>query len=397
MIDINFGSFFSIELLHKYYADQLCPDFNISVSNKTTGVVNGHKMLVKQYNNQLYAGIQSIATGTQLKAFTPVEQGMQLTFFLWLNNPLFPNYTNLASTTLPGKIYYFTNRNNNVANGTNFLTAKIAAYNSAKTYNLGDLAANATGLVYRAIKGNKPGNQFDLTKTDYWMPVDDAQSPNQYQSEADALQWMASLSAYKFAAAQTSAVISVLGYDTTAHNYTKSIISKTLTFPNPLSSFALDLTTLDPGKYSLTVNGKQQWIYINDELNADRPFAVIDIFADASPASSLLVDGTGMLKSPKYALCFLNRATIWKYILASGNAANISDPASLYQFSNSAIGLTSVKPIPLSNKALTLNLTVTNNSHNIEYTPIPCADPQRLAFVKQGTDTYSCSEIYLNY
>lgn len=401
MIDINFGSLFTVELLHKYYTDQLCPDFNISVSNQSLQVINGHKILVKQYNNQLYAGVQSVASGTNLKTFTPVEQGVQFTFFLWLSNPLFSNFTNLTATGItPGKLYYFTNRNNNVANGKTFLSGKIGAYNNTKTYTPGALAANTSGLVFRAIRTNKPGNLADLTQTDFWVPVDDAASTGQYQSEADAVQWIPSLSAYQFDAGslQSSAAISILGYDTSAKTYTKTFISNTLVFASPVPSFALDLTALDPGKYHLTVNGKAQWIYINDELStAGKPFAVIEIFNDAAPASCVLTDSNNILKSPKYSLYFLNRATIWKYILASGSAASIADAGtpSIYQFGSSANGITSLKPIPLSDKGLDLQLTLTAN--NNQFKPIACADPQRLAYVSQNGDTYSCSEIYLNY
>ena len=395
MIDINFGSLFTIDLLHKYYTDQLCPDFNISVSAKTTALINGYKILVKQYNNKLYAGVQSVAAGTSLKPFTPVEEGMQLTFFLWLNNPVFSNYTNLGTSVASGKIYYFSNRNNNVANGKNFLSAKILPYNAAQTYQPGDLAADGAGLVYHAIKTNKPGAAFDLTNNAYWVPVTETAGNNQYQSEADACQWLPSLSAYNFDTPQATAAVTILGYNTATKDYTKPFISQSLTFKSPLSSFTLDLTILDPGKYLLTVNGKKQWIYINDELSAGKAFAVIDIFNDSGIASCQLVDVNKVLTSPKYSLFFLNRATIWKYVLASGNAANVSDTVTAYKFANSVNGLTSVTPIPLSDKALTLKLTLTAN--NVEHTPIASADPQRLAAVTKDGDTYSCSEIYLNF
>lgn len=390
MIDVNFGNLFSLELLHSYYKDQLCTDFSISPSAETLKVANGHKVIVKQHDNQLYAGIHCDGSVNPLKSFIPVETGMQLTFFMKLNNALFYNFTNLSSTS-PGKIYYFTNRNNNVNNGKTFLTAPIALYKNTNTYIPGDLATNNTNDVYRTIASNNPLNKFNLTNTDHWMKVD----KNQYLTESDALQWLPSVSTYQLGSLQPSANISVLGYDTVAATYTKVELLKAIAFSNPVSSFTLDLSELQPGKYSLTVNGKQQWIYINDELNGSKVFAVIDIFNDTAPAPCKLVDAGGLLITPvpKFSIYFLNRATIWKYILASNKQGKINDTANLYQFANPASVITSLTPIPLSNKALNLKLTVNNH----DYSPIACADPQRLSSIIKGIDTYPCSEIFLNF
>lgn len=392
MIDINFGNLFAIELLHSYYKDQLCPDFNISASAETVKAINGHNMIVKQQGNQLFAGVHCDGNVSPLKPFTTIDEGMQFTFFMKLNNSLFVNFTNLPST-VPGKIYYFTNRNNNVANGKSFLSSKIDTYKSTNTYIPGDLATNTQGVVYRAIGSSDPLHKFALTNTNHWMKVDS----NQYLSEKDALQWLPSLSTYQLGSLQPSAVIAVMGYNIATAAYTKSVISNTITFANPVASFKLDLSTLQPGKYSLTVNGKQQWIYINDELNGNSAFAVIDIFNEAAPASCKLLDGSGHLvnPSPKYSINFLSRATIWKYILASNKSGNIKDTANLYQFANPASIITSLTPIPLSNKALNFKLTFPLN--NQEFSPIACADPQRLVTIKKGTDTYPCSEIFLNF
>jgi hypothetical protein len=390
MIDINFGNLFAVELLHSYYKDQLCPDFNISISNETVKVLDGHQMVVRQCGNQLFTGVHCTGNVNPLKPFTAIDEGAQFTFFIELNNPLFFNFTNLSNSA-PGKVYYFTNRNNNISNGKTFLSAPILAYNAANTYKPGDLALYTTGTVYRAIGSSNPAHSFDLSHTDHWMAVD----KNRYLSENDALQWLPSLSAYQLSAPQSSANIVVLGYNTTTATYNKPLITETLTFANPVSSFTLDLSSLQPGKYSLTINGKQQWIYINDELSGRKTFAVIDIFNDAAPASCKLVDGSGALinPAPKYSICFLSRATIWKYILASKKSGDINDTANLYHFNNPASIITSRTPIPLSNRALSLKLTINNH----DYSPIACADPQRLVSITRGADTYPCSEIFLNF
>lgn len=386
MIDINFEGLFTIELLHKYFADKLCPDFTITPSSKSVPVIKGHKAIVKQYQNKLYAGIQSKAG----IPFIPVESGMRMTFYLWLNNPLFINYTNMPTGYDSGDIFYFTNRNNNTVNGKKSLAMPIAAYNNTVSYVPGSLALNGANIVHRAIATNNSGNKHALTDAAFWAPVDN----NSYASDSEALQYRPALSTYTFTTLQSAAAISVSGYNSGTGAYNLPLFSKNISFTSPVPSFTLDLSSLTQGKYSLTINDEQTWIYINDELNTNRPFGVIEIFNEATPASCNLVDGiTGALLSSNYSINFLNRATVWRYVLPSGKTGSISDIASTYNFTTALNDITSTAPIPLTNQLLNFKLIV----GGIPFTPIPCADAQRLTSLTLGTDTYACSEIYINY
>jgi hypothetical protein len=394
MIDTKFGILFTLELLHKFFTDQLCRDFVITPSALTAQVLNGHKIIVKQYQHQLYAGVKMDNTGLP---FVLPDEGMQMTFFLKLNTPLFFNYTNLPFTYNSGKIYHFTNRNNNSSNGKNFLSLPTS-YNNATTYKPGDLATNGSGTVFEAIRtstGITP--PADTVLSDSWIQVDPATARNRYMSEADAVQWLPSKSTYHFTADQSSAGIQVWAYDLTARDYTRSVLTQTVNFTHPARSFTLDLTGLPPGRYKMNINGQEGGIYLNDELIGVDAFAVIEIFQESSlPVACQLLDAGNSLKSPLYSLYFLNRSTIWKYIFAKGIINGITDNASVYQF---AVGsppsgtAVSVKPIPLNEAALSLRLTV--GSQN--YSPIECASPQRLTSTVQNGDAYCCSEIFLNY
>lgn len=77
MIDAKFNILFKIELLHKYFSNGLCKDFIIRPSLKSINVINGHGVIAKQYDNQLYAGIQSDGS----KPLRSIEEGLQMTFF----------------------------------------------------------------------------------------------------------------------------------------------------------------------------------------------------------------------------------------------------------------------------------------------------------------------------
>lgn len=394
MIDIHFKYLFTIELLHKFFADQVCNNFSFTPSGLTTNIINGQRLIVKQYQNKLFAGIQTqtikpVQPGNTYMPFSSLENGLQMTFYMSLNNPFFFNYTNLSDAFDAGKIFYFTNRNNNLVNTLDFLSAKIAAYDNLGTYLAGDMATDPAGIVYRAILASNSVNQHSLADNGYWMKVD----ANRYVSGNDILQWLPSLSTYSFGVTpQSTATISVSGYDSNTGNYTVNQLTQSIAFGSPAYSFSLDLSALAPGKYSLTVNGAQQWIYINDELSNRRPFAVIDIFNEVTPASCNLVDGSGNLLSPVYTIYFLNRATIWKYVLASGKTGNITDTTGTYSFITNNNLVTSMTPIPLMDIPLSFNLSMNNNT----YTKIPCPNPFQLVKMMPPGDNL-CSEIYLNY
>lgn len=386
MIDTKYGILFTVELLHKYFADGNCDDFTITASQRTQSFMNGNKILARQYDNKLYAGLPADAANKPVDA---LPANMQLTFFFQLNNPLFFNYTNLPFTYKSGKLYYFTNRNNNSANNKNFLSQPLV-YDNAKTYAPGDVVTDGAGLVFQSIKSGS-GIAPSLANSDNWAVVD----KNQYTSEADAVQWMPSISTYSFSTPQTAVLVDVFGYNTATHDYTVNVLSVQKGFTTAMLSYTLDLSALQPGKYRLVVNGAEQLVYINDELTGRQVFAVVEIFNDVTLAANYqFLKGTGEFASPEYSIYYLNRYTIWKYVLASGAAGTVTDPLGNYSFAPPVAGnVFSLKPIPLSEQALKFSLQVNAVTH----APIANASPQRLIKYKPAADTYSCSEIFLNY
>jgi hypothetical protein len=334
----------------------------------------------------LFAGVSLNKDG---KPVPQPANNLQLTFFLQLKNPVFFNYTNLPFSHPAGKVYYFTNRNATAVNGKNYLSLNVQAYSNTRTYNPGDLALNGSGVVFKAIRTKESSNPVAFPDSNYWQQVDN----NRYVSERDALQWRPSLSTYTFETAAASANVQVRAYNQATGNYTTVVLTKIVAFAGDVPSFPLDLSPLPPGKYELTVNGERQMIYLNDELSRVKPFAVIDLFFEPTlPAANRLLDADNRLLSPVYTLFFLNRSTLWKYVLQSGRNGSITDAAGVYQFSGPAGTLFSMAPIPLSDRALNLTL----NIGPLAYTRIACASPERLGVCTRDSVDYPCSEIFLN-
>lgn len=344
MININFIRLFTVEILNKYYSDQVCDDFVITSSARTASVMHGYNLVSKQYGNRLYAGIPADAT-TGVPAFLP-DEGTQLVFFLRCNNPLFFNFTNSPVGGLNGNLLYFTNNNDNPpVNGKLVLTAPVPAYSGATAYNIGDLVLSG-GTVYEAVQNN---TGVALTDTANWLAVD----TDSYVSAADVKH------IHKDPAQQAAD-------------------------PNDLVHFLPD------ADYS-------------ELLNATDICAVLNIVNDSTLANgyNLLTGGKVTLPPAQklFTIYFLNRATKWKYIMLPASTGVIKQTAPTtgtlaFPGGPAANQVTSAYPLrfndmqPAAN-AYTFQLTTASGQ---TVTPLPLASPD---IIKKDTSLYA--EIYLNY
>lgn len=391
MTSINYSYFFRVELLHKYFANNVCNDFFITPSAQTQLVIKGSKMLAKQHGNTLYTALQ---TDDANNAFIIPSDKLVLTFFLQLNNSLFYNYTNLPSVFKPGKLYYFTNRNNNVSNGKNFIS-RFAAYDNTRDYHPGD-TATGSGNTFQCISSCKNITP-SAANSNNWMQIDN----NQYASEADAVQWLPAVSTYTLNSPQSDITIDVFEYNLADNEFSNQVIADSLSFDEPVKNFKLDLSNLKPGKYRLSINNADEFIYINNELSAKPVFGVIEIFNDSSVAAPYkLLNGT-VLNSPVYSIHFLNRATIWKYILKNTSKGKITVTPPAFSFPAAASDtIISQSPIPLSDTPLNVSLALTvvdNDAVDITVPDVACPSPAMLSSFSKGQDKYACSEIFLNH
>jgi hypothetical protein len=392
MIDIKFGVLFTFELLHRFFTNQVCKAFVMRASAKTSSVLAGHKMVAKQYQHQLWVGLPLDAAGNPSLVPSP---DFQLTFFLQLNDPLFYNYTNLPSSLPSGKMYYFSNRNTNFVTPNKFLSQSISLYSASNTYHPGDLAAQSGGTVFQTIQTSDSAHPFPLTNTSYWKPIDTLQ----YVTEQDSVQWLPTVSTYAFSASQSSVTVEVRGYDIGAKDYSLLVLSKTTDFSSPVNSFTLDLSSLADGKYDLRINGASSFIYLNDELIGHPAFAILDMYNDASlPLTHALFDGSNHALSPLYTTYFLNRSTIWKFVLPNGKTGQINNPSSEYALASAVTNpILSPVPFPLKERPpLDFTLVIGGFTHK----NIACPSPERLVTIQPhppSGDIYSCSEVFLNY
>ena len=354
MIDIKGNILFSVQLLHKYYSNGLCPDFSFVPSPTTAAVLSGCQLLCKSYQSQLFVAAR-FNNGLATPAMIIPPANTPLTFLLQCNNPLFFNFTDLPLPGLNQKLLYFTNRNNNIAGAQKLLT--VAA------------AGNATA--------------------------------------ADLLTFVPAQSQYPMPAAGTTVTYHVMGYNAAVGDYSTQVVAPaTLNFTLPVSTFPLDLSALPAGKYILQITAPAAVttpIYVNPDLTGTSDYrGVIEIYTDpAVPAGYAVFGAANTLLSPSYFVSFLNRSTIWQYVLVSTKTTTLTDAAGVYSFTCVVPGsppvivtLTSNTPIPLSQTVQNFSLSQAG-AFTLKH--IPCADPQQLRLITIGAIQYYCSMIYVNY
>ncbi len=92
---------FSLELIHDYYADRRCPDFQIEPTAETQRLLVNCRSTLKSISNGVRA---VIAADDQNAPFVPLPSNAVFTFHLFLQNPDFPlftDYTELDQAMLP--------------------------------------------------------------------------------------------------------------------------------------------------------------------------------------------------------------------------------------------------------------------------------------------------------
>ena len=89
---------FTVELLHHYYRDGKCPDFEIVPTEDCLQQLRDSHLIWRFINNKLFVGIE--IDPADAKESTPalaLADGIVLRFYLKLKNAAFINFTNLPA------------------------------------------------------------------------------------------------------------------------------------------------------------------------------------------------------------------------------------------------------------------------------------------------------------
>ncbi|PYR63304.1 MAG: hypothetical protein DMF87_09930 [Acidobacteria bacterium] len=327
----------------------------------TRSVLAGYKMLFRATDTGFVVSVRLDPSASDTRPMVPPADDLNLTFVLRTADARFANYTELGPLTTG--FYRFGNDSQNRTGDVNFLSRRASTFDTSRSYVAGEVflqAAAPTFDLFLALRDTGPaatpiaadwrripvdtfsttatyrtgavvlsGNALfralvdspgtDLTNAAEWQAA--GVLGNQYVTVADALLLMSSLFDFDISdLAVSQATVRVF-----TPTGTVAAIEQTFTAEQgTLGDVQMDLRPLAQGAYRVEIVDASATVlrafpcYLAPEARSANWFGVIEIGVGAGDFALLNADGT--LRSPRYVLRFLNRATRWRYIFPSAQA-----------------------------------------------------------------------------
>lgn len=432
-MEIKYKILFSVELQHDYYNQQEAfNDIEMIPTVNTKKTLSGNRILYKVFGDKFIALVEVDGSG---KPIIPIDQSTSLRFLLKLKNPSFNNITALKMFNSKDEIYYFTNHaaNEDINNGTLYLSSVIQDYIVSKEYEVSSLVFNGTEM-FEAIQYIPPLTNHPVSESNFWRKLDNSRfpvyvfndpskiPPDIYKgniflnsnvlyesrkfiprgispdlSDTDSFNAAPSL---RYATQEdliAKDFISISKYDKSNHGdiYVGEIffsdddlkLHKAIKFIEREN--AVPVGDVD---FWQDVVPPQRFAISNDTVDfRDNIFGVIDLFFDLPPASNYSMMAGGIVQEVSYVVRFKNRITIWKYISQNNTVTSITDPNGNFTFTRTGNEFTSDTPVPLLAKPI----------QSFNWTPgglpnekLKCAS----SYIKPDVSTkIFLSEIFLNF
>lgn len=427
----------ALEQQAQVMAQYASADFlNVIPTLATSRTLAGQQLLFKSTATGFLVAAKLDLTSPTPRPFIPLSADFRLTFALRITDPYFFNYTALSAEMLP--FHWLSNEAGNAVAGLAFLSAPVPLSNPDRAYLADELysepvggrinlfrarrdtgpvaipisgdweripadtfesgaAYPATAIVlaanqlFRARQPLEPGN--DLNNPAQWEPL--AIIPNQYVTAADSLPLKPPRFSLDLTSADLSvATVRVLRTDTSTVLWEQQFVSTN----GPLEALPVALSALEPGRYSLEVldealvpvSALGLEFYLDGAAVRDRWFGVITI--GLSSGDDALLDASGRLRSPRYRLRFLNRASRWRYRFPADQAVGAGADVAP-ETPDDARVLVTAQPRPLTRfgSGLRLQADVPETATVSEQVLLPEPDVRRIQ--RQNAQWYS--DIYL--
>ncbi|MEO1418147.1 MAG: hypothetical protein AAFW00_22875 [Bacteroidota bacterium] len=389
---VSYRSFFTIDLLQEYYLSeendlydgdediqaailrqqrlyyQVSKDLSMKPTSETVGLMKNYGLLLKAVPLGFFIGGRvRLRTDGSAIPFIPVDTPLVLRFSLTATNPFFANFTNLRMEKVPANrdryVYYFSNRAANVASvadgeDVNYLSTPIPGFDPERDYEAGELIVEG-GIMREAVDDRGPAPSFI---GGVWRDIyEDADPMPQFVTTADRTLLRPAIFDVDVTSAAQEVIVVVVRDRQNVIVQQQTYTSETTGIP--LETCTIDLTHVDPARYTLevqTVGGTPFTdlgldFYLDSALYLEGPLAIIECFhePDGSLGAYKWFDETdsNQLLSPRYTLRWKNRPTYWRYYLPADPASFVSPFLDTFEISpGNAIDriLVSVDPIPLT-------------------------------------------------
>ena len=385
----------TVDFLHDYYADgrvrglEAVPSTDCARRMSSAGIVwrmIGHTLV-------LLAKVKSDGT---MRA--PLPPGTSFYFYLVPASANFFTISNLPFDAGSRSRFFFSARSGASEGESLFLSQPVAEYAVSDAYTVGDIVRVGSDL-FEAIRpsgGDLPAH--GTSETSWWIPKD----AGHFASGADLIEFSGSHYAFPVATAATSITTDIWVENPVTGAFDQPArATKTVDWDEAQSVTQVSLEGLQPGRYSIEVNGVSRTVYFDEEAVARSVFAVVEVPAGLpeSHAHGLIADD-GSLRSPRFALRIPARRLRWKYIARTADVEEITDgneePSARYQF-ETAGPLQFLSSTPIALREAPIATLFLQSDRLGEVGPIASASPDRLGTYSVDGDVLPCAEIRLNY
>jgi len=330
---------------------------DIVLDDTTVSTLTGHRMIFKVTESGFTVAVQLDPSAPDIRPLVLPRPDFRLTFALRLADARFAIYTELGPVATG--FYRFGNDSQNRTAGVNFLSSRVPEFSATRRYVAGEVRAQAAGAtfdLFLALRDTGPAaapvpadwrrippdtwsasaayrsgaivlfsNQLfralvdnpgtDLTNATEWQPV--GVLGNQYVTVTDTILPVSGLFNLDISdAALALATVRVFPSGGT--------VAATQTFETAqgtLSQVQIDLRGLTSGRYRVEILNaagvvvREFLCFLSPRAITENWFGVIEIGRGTTDFALFNNDGT--LRSPRYVVRFLNRATRWRYIFPS--------------------------------------------------------------------------------
>jgi hypothetical protein len=255
----------------------------IAPDEPTRAVLQGHRMVWRATAAGFVVAVTRDPTANDLRPFIPPAADFRLRFELRRVDPRFAVYTELGPETTG--FYRFSNASLNSVAGTCFLSRRVAGFDAARRYVAGETYAEAAGSTFNLFRAVRDSGPAAAPIVADWsrIPADTFDAAASYQAGAVVL---------------------------SANQVYRARVN------NPGGDLS-DATVWQP-----VTPLANQYVTVADASDpAGQPRSVFGLIEIGTGSGDFaLFNPDGSLRSPRYALRFLNRATRWRYIFPSAQA-----------------------------------------------------------------------------
>lgn len=420
---VSYKILFAVDINNEYYSDGRCLDFTVVPSASTAALLRDKQLLYKLTGNKLVILTKvhdTLSAGEEPgtladQQLIPVDLHTKFVFYLQLQQPVFTTITNIHTSLLSKKRFYFSNIYETAANGQLHLSSGLKPFDSNAAYVPGDLV-RASGKTFECIKSasNKP-----TSDTEFWFD----RGTQTYASANDLFLFTTTRPRFKAKTAAASFHIQMFAFDPVSKQFTIPVLlneSVITTGDAATKEVTINAHGLPEGRYVVKINGEDYEggtdvssqpipVYVSDEAVYKSAFGVIEIYHfNAGNTAFDLLDASDKVKDTgsgatstwlNYVIQFPERMAHWKYINRKNKVNTIETNTPGLSFTKTTQGELDVFlsniPIKLSQKPKLFDLLLTN-AVSSQPPPVPNPNPNTTGILNQvGTD-YHCT-IYLNY